>query len=135
MARETLFFAQSLRVDGRKLAAGTPEKHRSADKAKEAAERMSATKIGAVVFQVTGDHDREFGLGHRSIQVRQDYPTDLEEAEVISEPQDMAALLTAHASSRWCQVYPCIAAEKLDGCSTPQIHIFSSPFGPPSRSA
>jgi hypothetical protein len=55
MARETLYMAQSFRVDGRKLVASTPEKHRTAEKAVESARRMSVTKAGALAFEVTGD--------------------------------------------------------------------------------
>ncbi|MDX6807132.1 hypothetical protein [Terrihabitans rhizophilus] len=86
MASETLFFAQSFRVDGRRLVGSTPEKHRSAEKAKEAAERMSATKIGAVAFQVTGDHDGEFDQPVVLFKAGR-LPNDLAEAEVLGEPQ------------------------------------------------
>jgi hypothetical protein len=85
MARDTLFFAQSFRVDGRKLLASTPEKHKSAEKAVMSAERMSASKIGAVAFQVTGDPDGEFDAPVVLFKAGR-LPADLDEAEVIGEP-------------------------------------------------
>ncbi len=55
MPRETLFFAQSFSRRGRKLVAGTAERFKTRDSAKEAAARMASTKDGAIAFEVTGD--------------------------------------------------------------------------------
>jgi hypothetical protein len=85
MARETLFFAQAFRMDGRKLAAGQAERFRTAEKARETAERMAQSKAGAVAFQVTGDPDGEFDPPVILFKAGR-LPQDLDEAEVRGQP-------------------------------------------------
>lgn len=57
MPRETAFYAQGFRREGRRIIPDRLDRYRTAEIAIAAAERLSHTRAGAIAISVTGDSD------------------------------------------------------------------------------